>query len=49
MLNNEKTLRSYNVSMNRNAQDLMMNAPSAMFDQLKDLNIVHKKRSFFYF
>ena len=32
--------------MNQNAQDLMMNAPSAVSDeQLKELNLLTKKKS----
>ena len=47
LLANEKNIREVTMfPMNQNAQDLMMNAPSAVSDeQLKELNLLTKKKS----
>ena len=47
LLANEKNIREITMfPMNQNAQDLMMNAPSAISeDQLKELNISLKKKN----
>ena len=47
LLANEKNIREVTMfPMNQNAQDLMMNAPSAVSDeQLKELNLLSKKKS----
>ena len=47
LLANEKNNREVTMfPMNQNAQDLMMNAPSAVSDeQLKELNLLTKKKS----
>lgn len=47
LLANEKNIREITMfPMNQNAQDLMMNAPSAISDeQLKELNLLIKKKS----
>ena len=47
LLANEKNIREVTMfPMNQNAQDLMMNAPSAVSDeQLKELNLLNKKKS----
>ena len=50
LLANEKNIREVTMfSMNQNAQDLMMNAPSYVSDdQLKELNIkLNKKINYF--
>ena len=46
LLANEKNIREVTIfSMNQNAQDLMMNAPSSVIDkQLKDLNLEIKNK-----
>ena len=47
LLENEKNIREVTMfPMNQNAQDLMMNAPSAVSDEeLKELNLLTKKKS----
>ncbi len=47
LLANEKNIREVTMfPMNQNAQDLMMNAPSEVFDdQLKELNLTIKRKS----
>ena len=47
LLANEKNIREITMfPMNQNAQDLMMNAPSAISeDQLKELNISLKRKN----
>ena len=47
LLANEKNIREVTMfPMNQNAQDLMMNAPSAVSDeQLKELKLLTKKKT----
>ena len=51
LLANEKNIREVTIfPMNQNAQDLMMNAPSEVSeDQLKELNLILKKKNSFIF